>query len=84
MRELHLRTHWDQTASQMIVIFPEQIDGQEHVIDVVEYQSMLIGILLLLREKCYRVLTPMAEGVEMVRGVVAIIVAVAVALLLVS
>lgn len=41
---------------------------------------MLVRVLLLLREESDRVITPVTEGIEVVRGVVAVIVAVAVAL----
>jgi hypothetical protein len=45
---------------------------------------MLIRILLLLREESNRVIAPMAEWVQVVRSVVAVIVAIAVALTRVS
>jgi hypothetical protein len=45
---------------------------------------MLIGVLLLLRQERHGMLAPVTEWVEMVRRVVAIVVAIAVALFIVS
>jgi hypothetical protein len=42
MRELHLIAHGNQATSNVVVVFPQQIDGKKHVVDVVEHQSMLI------------------------------------------
>jgi hypothetical protein len=77
---LHLIAHWYQATCNVIVVLPQQIDCKKHVVNVVEYQSMLVRILLLLREKSHRMLTPMSERVEVVRCVVAIVVAVTIAL----
>jgi hypothetical protein len=64
----------------VLVVLPQQVDSEEEVIDIVEHDCMFIGVLLLLRKEGGRVLAPMAEWVEVVRGVIAIVVAVAVAL----
>jgi hypothetical protein len=49
MSKLHLSTHRHQAACDVIVVLPQQVDGQHHVIDVVEHKRVLIGVLLLLR-----------------------------------
>jgi hypothetical protein len=82
--ELHLVTHRHQTAGDVIVILPQQVDGKHHVVDVVEHEGMLIGVLLLLRQERHRMVAPMTKRVEVVRGVVTIVVAVAVALIAIS
>lgn len=80
MCELHLLAYRHHAASDVIVILPQKVDSQHHVVDIVEDKGVLIGVLLLLRQECHGMLTPVAEGVEMVRSVVAIVVAIAVAL----
>jgi hypothetical protein len=84
MGELHLIAHRYQAACDVVVVLPQQVDGQHHVVDVVEHKRMLIRVLLLLRQESHWVVAPMAKRVEMVRSVVSIIVAVPVALLHVS
>jgi hypothetical protein len=64
----------------MVVILPQQVDGEEHVVNIVEHKRMLIRVLLLLGKERHWVFAPVAKRVEVVRGVVAIVVAVAVAL----
>jgi hypothetical protein len=68
----------------MVIILPQQVDGEKHVVDIVEDESVLIRVLLLLRKKRHWVVSPMTKWVEMVRCVIAVIVAVSVALFLVS
>ena len=64
----------------MLVVLSQQIDRQEEVVDVVKDDCLFIGVLLLLRKEGNRVLAPMAERVKVMRGVVAIVVTVSVAL----
>lgn len=64
----------------MLVVLAQQRDGQHEVVDVVEDERVLVRILLLLRQEGDGVVAPMPQRVEMVRGVVAVVVAVAVAL----
>jgi hypothetical protein len=84
VRKLHLVAHGHQTTREMIIILPQQVDGEEHVVDVVEHEGVLIRVLLLLREKRHWVVSPVTKWVKMVRGVIAVIVAVSVALFVVS
>lgn len=64
----------------MLVILAQQRYGQHEIVDIVEHKSMLIGVLLLLCKERNRVVAPVTEGVEVVRGVVAVVVAVPIAL----
>jgi len=79
--QCHLVTHWHEAFRQVLIILLQQIDGEKHVVDVVEHERMLVGVLLLLRQKRHGVFTPVTERIQVVRGVVAIVVAVSVALL---
>jgi hypothetical protein len=49
MSELHLSTHRHQAPCDVIVVLPQQVDGQHHVVDVIEHKRVLIGVLLFLR-----------------------------------
>lgn len=80
MAELYLIAHRHQAAREMIVVPPQQGNGEEKVVDVVEHKRMLIRVLLLLRKECHWVFTPVTKRVQMVRCMIAIVVAVAVAL----
>jgi hypothetical protein len=64
----------------MHIVLGEQGEGDHQVVDVVEDERVLVRVLLLLREESNGVLAPVAERVEVVRGVVAVVEAVAVAL----
>ena len=79
-RKLHLIAHGYKTFGDMLVVLSQQIDRQEEVVDVVKDDCLFIGVLLLLRKEGNRVLAPMAERVKVMRGVVAIVVTVSVAL----
>ena len=79
-RQLHLLAHRHQTSGQMHVVLGKQGEGDHKVVNVVEDERVLVGVLLLLGEERDRVLTPVAEGVQVVRGVITVIEAVAVAL----
>lgn len=78
--ELHLIAHRYQAVSDVIIVLAQQIDRKHHVIDIVENKRMLIRILFLLRQKCDRVVAPVTKRIEMVRGVIAVIVAVSITL----
>lgn len=71
----------DQALGDVLVVLSQEVDCKEEVVDVVEDDCVFVGILLFLREEGDGVIAPVAERVEVVRGVVAIIVAVSVALL---
>jgi hypothetical protein len=64
----------------VLVVLSQQVDCQEEVVDVVKHDCLFVRVLLLLRKECNRVLAPVAERVEVMRGVVAIVVAVSIAL----
>jgi hypothetical protein len=49
VRELHLVAHRHQAAGDVVVVLTQQVDGEEHVVDVVEHEGVLVGVLLLLR-----------------------------------
>jgi hypothetical protein len=68
----------------MVVVLPQQVDGEHHVVDIIKHKSMLVRVLFLLGQERYGVVAPMAKWVKMVRGVVAVVVTVTVALLNVS
>jgi hypothetical protein len=65
----------------VLVVLAEQCDGEHEIVDVIEHKCMFIGVLLFLRKEGNGVITPMTKRVEVVRCVVAIVVAVTVALL---
>lgn len=57
----------------MFVVFPEQVDSDENVINVPEDEGVFLGIAVLLLEKGDGVVSPMATRVEVVRSVIAIV-----------
>lgn len=64
----------------MVVVLHEEPNGQHEEVDVVEHQGVFIGVGCFLLEERDRVVTPVAKGVEVVRGVVSVVVAEAVTL----
>ena len=64
----------------MFVVFGKQAESNHEVVDIIEHEGVLRGISGFLRKEGDRVITPVAHGVQVVRGVVAIVEAVAVAL----
>jgi hypothetical protein len=62
------------------VVLHEQPDRDHEVVDVVKDEGLLGGVGFLLPEEGDGVVPPVAPRVEVVRGVVAVVVAVAVAL----
>jgi len=79
-RHLHLLAHRNQATRQVLVVLAQQCDGQHEVVDVVEDQRVLIRVLLLLRQERDGMVTPVAERIEVMRGVIPVVVAVAIAL----
>lgn len=65
----------------MPVILFEQRDRHHDVVDVVENERFLRTILRLRFHECHRVIAPMAPGVQVVGGMVAIVEAVSVGLI---
>lgn len=66
----------------MHIVLPDEPVGDHEIVDIAEYQRMLARVAVLLLEKRHRVLAPVTAGIEMVRGVVAVVEAEAVTLLL--
>lgn len=64
--EFHLLAYGDQASSDVVVVLAQKIDGEHHVVDVVEHERMLVGVLLLLRQECDWVITPMSQRIEVV------------------
>lgn len=64
----------------MHVILFQQRDRHHDVVDVVEHERFLRTILRLRFRECHRVIAPMAPGVQVMGGVVAIVEAVSVGL----
>jgi len=79
-RKFHLVAHRYETLGDVLVVLSQQIDCEEEVVDVVKDNCLFIRVLLLLRQEGNWVLAPVAERVEVMRGVVAIVVTVSVAL----
>ena len=69
-----------EAAREALVVLHQEADGDHEVVDVVEDQGALLGVGVLLLEEGLGVVAPVAEGVEVVRGVVPVVEAVAVAL----
>ena len=62
------------------IVFLQQLHCDHDVVDVVEHQSALLGVRVLLLQKCGGVLAPVAQRVEVVRCVIAVVVTVTIAL----
>lgn len=77
---LHLHiTDGDQAACEVHVVFGQQAKRDHEVVDVVEDEGLLVGVGGFLGEEGRGVVAPVAERVEVVRRVVAVVEAVAVA-----
>jgi len=63
-----------------VVVLEHEADRDEYVVYVVKDEGILPGVVLAGLEEGDRVIPPVAEGVEMVRGVVAVVEAVTVTL----
>jgi hypothetical protein len=68
----------------MHIVLPDEPVGDHEIVDIAEDQRMLGRIAVFLLEKRYRVLAPVTAGIEMVRGVVAVVEAEAVTLVLLA
>jgi hypothetical protein len=77
---MDLITQRDEATCEVHVVFPKQSDGDEDEVDVMEDESGFIGVDLLTLEKGIGVLPPVPHRIQMVRGVIAVVEAVAVAL----
>lgn len=70
----------DHAFCEVVVVFHEQADGHHDKVNVVEDEGCLGGVVLAGLQEGDGVVAPVAEGVEVVRGVVAVVEAVAVGL----
>lgn len=68
----------------MHIVLPDEPVGDHEIVDIAEDQCMLARVAVLLLEKGDRVLAPVTAGIEMVRGVVAVVEAEAVTLVLLA
>lgn len=84
MRHADLVAHRHETPRQVVVVLAHQSHCDHDVVDVAEHEGMLGRIPVLLPQEGHRVVAPVAARVQMVRGVIAVIVAEAVALIIVS
>ena len=78
--ERDLVANGDHAAGEVVVVFHEQADSDHEVVDVVEDQGTLLGVGLLLLQERAGVVAPVPQRVQVVRGVVPVVEAVAVAL----
>lgn len=69
-----------QTPRQFHIVFSQQRDRHHQVVNVVEDEGRASGVLRLGLEESAWVIAPMAQRIQVVRGMVAVIEAVAVAL----
>lgn len=84
MRHADLVAHRHQTPRQVVVVLAHQSHRDHDVVDVAEHEGMLGCIPVLLPQEGEGVVAPVTARVQVVRGVVAVIVAEAVALFIVS
>lgn len=73
MGHVDLVANGNQTFGKIVIVLPKQVHSDEDIIDISEDQGILPGIAILLLEESDRMISPMATGVEVVRGVVAIV-----------
>lgn len=79
-RHADLVAHGDEALGEVHVVLHDEADGDHDVVDVLEGECVLAGVLVLLLQESDGVLAPVAQRVEVVRGVVAVVEAEAVAL----
>lgn len=80
MCQINLFAHWHEIVCKDVVIFSQQSNGDHEVVNVAEYKGAFFGIGVLGFDETERVVAPVTAGVEVVRSVIAIIEAMAVAL----
>lgn len=84
-RHVHLElANRHHALGQRHVILHDQPDSNHNVIDVMENQRIVGRVGFLALEEGHGVFAPVTQGVEVVRSMVAVIVAVAVGLLCLS
>lgn len=80
MSHVDLISNGHQTLRQMIVILPQERDRDHDIVDVAEHKRLLRRVLLLRFEEGGWVFTPVPQRVQVMRGMVAVVETVAVAL----
>ena len=83
-RQSNLVADGHKTLGERLVILHHESNSDHKVVDVVEDNGVLFSVSVLGLLEMHGVLAPVATGVEMVRGVVAVVVALTVALCIVS
>lgn len=77
---VNLVTYRDKALRQVVIVFAQQVHSNEDVVDVSEDQSPFLCIAVFALDKCYRVISPVATRVQVVRSVVPIVKGVSIAL----
>ena len=77
---VNLVTDRHETFSEMFIIAHHEPDSDHEVINVVEDERVLATVGLLALKEMHGVIPPVTEGVEMMRRVITVIVAVPIAL----
>ena len=83
-RQSNLVANGHKTLGERLVILHHKSNSDHKVVDIVEDYGVLFGVGVLGLLEMHRVFAPVTTGVEMVRGVVAVVVALTVALCIVS
>ena len=65
-RPIDLAADRHKTARQRLVILHQQANGDEDEVDIVKYQSPLLGIGFLLFQERYGVVSPVSQRIKMV------------------
>lgn len=78
--EIRLRSQRHHALGKMLVIFGQQPEGDHEEVNVVKQDCSLFAVGFALLQKGDGMLAPMPKRIEMVRGVIAIVEAEAVAL----
>ena len=69
-----------EALGKVIVVLPHEVVGDHEIVDIVEYERSTLLVLFFGLHKCDRVVTPVTARVEMMRGVPAVVEAVAITL----
>lgn len=64
----------------MDIIFPQQVHGKHDIVDIAKNKSMLFSVAILLFQEGDGMIAPVSSRIEMVGGMVAVVIAEAVAL----
>lgn len=75
-----LLSNWHQTFRQVVIVVPHQPICDHQVVDVAEYECVLSCVDVFSFEKGCGMIAPVPKWIQVMRGVVAVIETVAVAL----